>query len=356
MSSAPSTRQQHSVTLVGSYPPPHGGQSVHIQALRDYVRKQGKDVLVVNTGANKSLHEDGIVSVSSAQQLLATLLKAAESSVLHVHVANQTDFRKLVPTAIAARMRGAPWLATIHSGNSASSASTASGWQRLVSRAVLRSASKLICVNATLERHLNEFTRSGNAVTITPFSLEYDASALPATVEQFIRDHSPVMTCIGLYEPTYGFEQAVLLLERLRRTHPNAGLLLIGDPRNSQWCVDLVRERELAGHVQVCGNLSRPECLSALQRSAVFLRPTLYDGDSLSVREALALGIPVVATITDFRPEGVILYPRHDPQAGLEGILTALARTRSTDLAATSQDHGLQQVFGLYQEVLAGRI
>lgn len=344
------------VTLIGSYPPPHGGQSVHIQSLRHYLRRQGLDVLVVNTGSNKSLNGDGVVSVSSARELLTTLLDAARTSVLHVHVADHTDFRKLVPTAIAAHMRGAPWLATIHSGNSARGANLASGWQRVLARAVLRSAFRLICVNSTLKRHLNEFTQSDTAVTITPFSLDAETHPLPASVEQFLRDHAPVIACIGLYEPTYGFEQAVLLLEQLRRSQPNAGLLLIGDPANSQWCVDLVQERQLAGHVQFCGNLTRPECLGALQRCAVFLRPTLYDGDSLSVREALALGIPVVATITDFRPEGVILYPRHDMQAALDSIVTALTRTRSTGAAATSHDQGLQQVFGLYQDALARRV
>jgi len=30
-----------------------------------------------------------------------------------------------------------------------------------------------------------------------------------------------------------------------------------------------------------------------------------YDGDAISVREALALGVPVVASDTDYRPEDI---------------------------------------------------
>ena len=42
-----------SIALIGSYPPPHGGQSVHIRNLALYLRKQGTDVRILNTGANK---------------------------------------------------------------------------------------------------------------------------------------------------------------------------------------------------------------------------------------------------------------------------------------------------------------
>jgi glycosyltransferase involved in cell wall biosynthesis len=44
-----------------------------------------------------------------------------------------------------------------------------------------------------------------------------------------------------------------------------------------------------------------------LLRSAVFLRPTAWDGDSVIVREALAAGARVVATDTAPRPVGVEL-------------------------------------------------
>jgi glycosyltransferase involved in cell wall biosynthesis len=40
----------------------------------------------------------------------------------------------------------------------------------------------------------------------------------------------------------------------------------------------------------------------------VFVRPTLKDGDSISVREALVLGVPVVASRVGSRPPGTILF------------------------------------------------
>jgi hypothetical protein len=54
----------------------------------------------------------------------------------------------------------------------------------------------------------------------------------------------------------------------------------------------------------------------------VFLRTTPYDGDSISVREALHIGAPVVATDNGMRPEGIHLIPSCD-LAALHGEIEA---------------------------------
>jgi glycosyltransferase involved in cell wall biosynthesis len=45
-----------------------------------------------------------------------------------------------------------------------------------------------------------------------------------------------------------------------------------------------------------------------ISASDVFVRPTFTDGDSISVREALSLGIPVIASDCVERPDGVVLF------------------------------------------------
>ena len=107
------------VALVGSYPPPHGGQSVHIRNLSRYLGVQGLEVRVFNTASNKGSPEDGVVNVNSSRSLLTTLLFGSRFKLLHVHVSGADDYGKLAPVGLAAMTRGFPWLVTIHSGNSA---------------------------------------------------------------------------------------------------------------------------------------------------------------------------------------------------------------------------------------------
>lgn len=67
---------------------------------------------------------------------------------------------------------------------------------------------------------------------------------------------------------------------------------------------------ELASHPQieyVKGPVNFTDLLSKVE---VYLRPTVTDGDSLAIREALALGVRVLASDVIDRPKGVITY-RH---------------------------------------------
>jgi glycosyltransferase involved in cell wall biosynthesis len=55
------------------------------------------------------------------------------------------------------------------------------------------------------------------------------------------------------------------------------------------------------------------------------LRPTATDGDAVSVREALHLGVPVVASDVVERPTGARVFALDDPKALTARILEALA-------------------------------
>jgi len=78
----------------------------------------------------------------------------------------------------------------------------------------------------------------------------------------------------------------------------------------------------------------------------VFVRPTLADGDSVSVREALALGRAVVATSVGHRPEGVLLVPPGDAAALSAAMIEAVegSERRPAEVPADS----LQRILSLY--------
>jgi len=78
----------------------------------------------------------------------------------------------------------------------------------------------------------------------------------------------------------------------------------------------------------------------------VFVRPTIADGDSVSVREALALGRAVVATAVGHRPEGVRLVPPADAVALSAAMIEAVegSERRPAEVPADS----LQRILSLY--------
>jgi glycogen(starch) synthase len=93
--------------------------------------------------------------------------------------------------------------------------------------------------------------------------------------------------------------------------------------------------------------------LRAIGRSDVVLRTTLYDGDSVSVREALAFGVPVIATDNGMRPSGVHLIPAQEPAKLLAAIEAALVAGRPRP--AASGEENLEAVVRFYYELEGGQ-
>ncbi len=66
-------------------------------------------------------------------------------------------------------------------------------------------------------------------------------------------------------------------------------------------------------HLVPLGELAHPQALAAMRLADAFVRPTRADGDSISVREALALGTRVVASDVGHRPPHATLFRSGDP-------------------------------------------
>jgi len=63
----------------------------------------------------------------------------------------------------------------------------------------------------------------------------------------------------------------------------------------------------------------------------VFVRPTTSDGDANSVREALALGVPTVASDVVERPDGAIPYKCGDAKDFARAVRRALNEGANTE-------------------------
>ncbi len=75
------------------------------------------------------------------------------------------------------------------------------------------------------------------------------------------------------------------------------------------------------------------EAAPAIAAADAFVRPTRADGDALSVREALALGTPVVATAVGHRPPGCLLVDAADAEALAAAMARAAASPRGAGIA-----------------------
>jgi glycosyltransferase involved in cell wall biosynthesis len=105
-------------------------------------------------------------------------------------------------------------------------------------------------------------------------------------------------------------------------------------------------------HVLLYGDMPHAVTLRATLDSDLLLRTTRYDGDSVSVREALYLGTPVIATDNGMRPEGVHLIPPSNPGAVRDAVCDLLSRYRARQSPAGGGQENIRAVAQFYEELL----
>ncbi|MGH9367119.1 MAG: glycosyltransferase [Thermoanaerobaculia bacterium] len=162
------------------------------------------------------------------------------------------------------------------------------------------------------------------------------------------------------------------LLEALSRLAPQRAdwhLDLVGDGPERELFERRARELELSGRITFHGFKSRPEVAELMRRASFLVVASVRETFSMVAAEALASGLPVLATRCggpeDFvTPEVGLLVPTEDPEAlraGLEEMLDRFERFRPARLAAyaaarfNARRIG-EQLDAIYRECLQERV
>jgi glycosyltransferase involved in cell wall biosynthesis len=126
--------------------------------------------------------------------------------------------------------------------------------------------------------------------------------------------------------PLKGLDPLLRAFAMLRARRP-AELVVVGTPRAGGPIPRLLDELALNGSVRFTGGVPEAELVALYAEAEAAVVPSLYEGFSLPAIEAMACGLPLVATTAGALPEvvgdGALLVPPGDPQA-LADQLTAL--------------------------------
>jgi len=360
------------VVVIGNVPPPHGGISVHVIALHRFLARRGIDCRILDIEPTK--RTEAVSSRVAALRvrgpfhyLLRVLFFSARGFLLHLHTNghNLKSWLAIGVTLWSGIPFGRRHLVTIHSGLSPDYIRGASGWIRFLMRSSLFAGGRAIVVNAEIQRALEELgVPKQRTVVLAACALEEMATALPQEIEAFRLRSSPFVSATVFFEPEYGAALLIEAMAKIRKRRPDLGIVLMGSGPGEERIRELVQVTGMERNCLLAGDLPHPVCLKVMAASSLFIRPAHFDGDSISVREALALGIPVVASDAGQRPAGVNLFRRrdvHDLAKQVERVLGGLAENRppsrrdlplSEPVQREAPDSGaLHMLYNLYHEM-----
>ena len=315
------------VLLVGDYPPPYGGVSIHVQQLHGYLRGCGVEAKVLDIGKGGRPAPDVIPTRSPAHFALRLAGFISSEWTVHVHTSGNNPKAWVLagmvgglPGSLAARV------ITLHSGLLPDYLA-ASSTRRNVARMALAGYARVVAVSGAVKAAIVACGVPEEKVVVQPAFLasQVRPGPVPSVVGAARARRKPLLAMAHHPSPVYGRKLAFRALKLLAQEHPDVGLALFGPGTDSEDFIRDARELGVARHLEVLGELAHPAALGLIARSDAFLRPTTHDGDSISVREALALGVPCVASDVCTRPEGARVFTAGDAQSLACAVREAVA-------------------------------
>lgn len=317
------------VVLVGNYPPPLGGISVHIQRLSRLLSPSW-DVAVIDLYGSRSTPTCAGEKVFRVGGPLPAsfwrgfqLIRALRGDVVHFHVTYLKRFAWVGPAMISAAGSRASKILTIHGGSFVAHLRQMGAFRRGVVRKVLESVDKIIAVNEEASSALAELGLASKVVVI-PAYLPAEEGASDVIDQQIAKlSGRKLVSACGSGFSYYGLH---VLLDAMEmgslRQHAVPVLSLYGRC-DERYVENLIRRTQGLDGI-IFRDLPPAEFAYLLSRSDIFVRPTDRDGDSVAVREAIERRCQVIASDCAPRPKGVLLFPTDNVAALAQGLNAAM--------------------------------
>ena len=346
------------ILQLGAYPPPHGGVSRNMTAIRDELLAAGHQCSIIATSRSTRVEpEPDVYRPTGALQLLK-LLATLKFDALHIHIGGDIPPRVSALLLACAVFAPGKSVITLHSGGYPLSKDGQAASKNSVRGFIFRRFARIIAVNKMMVEMFTRFGVEEDRIRIIlPFSHEIpDKSVeIPENLKDFESCHAPFLLSTSLLEREYDVSLQIEAFGSVLEKFPNAGLLIAGSGSLDGELRETIRNKTYADHILMAGDVEHQVALNLIDDCDILLRTTLYDGDAISVREALFLETPVIATDNGMRPKGVHLIPVGDAPALAEKIKNIAGRKKKVKGNRTEDRSNLQAVVKLYEEICAGK-
>lgn len=304
------------ILFIGPYPPPLGGVSVHMKRLIEILRKKGHKIHVFD--ASKKYKLKGANFIKLFQTIYFN-----SYDIIHIQ---RFDMRKLLILLLFKYFKKSKIYYTDHNPR------LFDNTNKLTNYFKKRYITKLDYLVVVGEHIIDNYKENkvdlpGNVLVMNAFlppPLEEENEIIQTysnETKEFIRRHKPIIIAnawqVVFYRGVdlYGLDLCVELTYKLKNKYPEIGFLFA--LANEKVNIDYVNKiRKEIKDLGIDNNFhfltGQKELWPLFKKADLCIRPTVTDGDALSIRESLYFNCPVLASDVVRRPKGTILFKSRD--------------------------------------------
>jgi glycosyltransferase involved in cell wall biosynthesis len=289
--------------MIGTDPNAKGG----IATVVDKYRRRGLfdkwNVIYLTTHMQGSVAKKLLTALGSYRRMIGLLL-VGRVNLIHIHVASRASTWRKAVFAFTAFVFRVPYVLHLHGGGFADFYYKECGpLRRYAVRILFEKASSVIALSRSWAAKLHEMVPTAHIDII------YNSVSLPAQQNQCEQGECKKILFLGQITK----EKGVFDLIRAIAIMGEDAELVLGGDGESDMAAELARELDISGRVRLPGWVLGEDKEKLLSTASIFILPSYKEGLPVSVLEAMAWGIPVVATPVGGIPEVV----RH----GKEGLI-----------------------------------
>ena len=338
------------------------GWAIQTKLVTEELRRRGYVCDILKINENREIKDAAYVDVQGGFDYLLKVVRYALRGYrlnVHVNAMSKKGYLLALAAVLVGRVVFRPTLLTFHGGLSQDYFPRKDSLKlRLAFRWLFGLAGGIACDSTEIERAIKDYGIDPERVTsIATFSSQYlnfTPEALSPEINRFLDEHDPVFFSYVSFRPEYRLEVLRNGMSLFRKRYPKAGFIWLGFPEK-----EMASAREFVQDWQaderqsllLLGNLTHDEFLTLMTRCFACLRTPACDGVAASVLEALALGVPVVASENGRRPAGVMTYEEQSADDMFEKLCFV---TENYGAVKSTQPHTADDNVGRMAEWLVG--
>ena len=358
------------------YPPEVGGLESHVAGLAEGLAERGAEVRVITSRSRPDLPLEesaaGIrirriplpsrTAAGWARYALASI-PATRRWARSADLVHAQSFASILPAGVAARSAGRPWVASFHTSHFLVR-STRPAWIPVLA-GLVRWPDHAFAASEEI-RGVAENLGGGRRVEALTNGVDTVRFRPPGNRRG---SRPPTLVVPRRLVPKNGVEYFVRALPEIRRRVHGVRARLIGDGPERERLEMLARELRVEESLEFVGARPHAEMPELLGSGDLAIFPSLMEATSVAALEAMACGLPVVATAVGGLAEIVdeevgTLVPPADPDALARAVATLLAdadlrklgaAARARVTARWSNDRLVERHLEVYGDLLAGR-
>jgi len=306
------------------YPHVGGGVEKVVYELSKRLVRRGCDVSVITIGKNcfcyyidgiKVYRVEGIdltkffqmqLSVPKSIRKVLKAVKEFSPDIIHAH---NVFFSTSLLAVLVKRISHRKMVFSAHLGDIGNlallgrwKALAAKAYEKIFGRIILSSSDAIIAVSHAVRQHVISLGAPSEKVTVIPNGVDLEEFSTSINTH---KDIKPEVIFVGRLIPNKGIEYLVEAAKILISSKVSKmKFKIVGDGPYRQQLEELVAKYGLAPYFEFLGHV--PKVSEILRNGGIFVRPSLTEGMPLTVLEAMASGLPIIATRVSGTSEIVI--------------------------------------------------